>query len=653
MEDAIAIMFRKAIAEILDEEPTRCRDWGSVGDLLRQRFAGITSLVDAFLETERHQFKEKFKVRGVVNPQYLSREFGKRMVFLFLDARAISFRELQNLLKGLEGDVSCFNVYGDYDVVLKCIGAPEQIDEFAARDLRPRGADYRILSVEKVCIAGGLEVSDQPWLAPSQAVDLEKLNAVSKNFLIDIVSEEDRQAFLEQGLILGPVCIEDVGYTERSRALIGVTFLANFRRIPEFPSAVQGLSELGKISGLYQTAGEYSYLIEVIANDNKDLDVLTDSVGDLFNGVSGTTFVIARTVWDNWPSLSHVDIRLVDARSAAQEKLAEGVNGALAFLQDRELMQFQSFEPNRALSVLGLVQRLKDIDLSFLDDKDIFRGDADKNIASRFHFALDQFKSGTIGGAWEQIDSAMTSAGTALEGILKIGLSYTVNALFERKFEPRLRSRLNLPKGWWSDESRLTLEKILNRYAVWNEDDVLGSLFKFPPEVMINAPFFAEIRNRASHYSSTAIIEGLVVAEDAIFHAVRIAREVYERVLCQKNISEIQQERFELALVAAARSKDEQALQMLLENDRINVRVNEAVRNARSRLLEEGIDLRRAFELIEARGLPDKSPEDPERWTIEKIKKKWQDSGERTIGDLPNQVWTALWRVLEKVIEDL
>jgi len=396
MEDAIAIMFRKAIAEILDEEPTRCRDWGSVGDLLRQRFAGITSLVDAFLQTERHQFNEKFKVRGVVNPQYLSREFGKRTVFLFLDARAISFRELQNLLKGLEGDVSCFNVYGDYDVVLKCIGAPEQIDEFAARDLRPRGADYRILSVEKVCIAGGLEVSDQPWLAPSQAVDLEKLKAVSENFLIDIVSDEDRQAFLEQGLILGPVCIEDVGYTERSRALIGVTFLANFRRISEFPSALQGLSELGKISGLYQTAGEYSYLIEAIANDNKDLDVLTDSIGDLFSGVSGTTFVIARTVWDNWPSLSRVDIRLVDARSAAQEKLAEGVNGALAFLQDRELMQFQSFEPNRALSVLGLVQRLKDIDLSFLDDKDVFSGDADKNISSRFHFALDQFKSGTM-----------------------------------------------------------------------------------------------------------------------------------------------------------------------------------------------------------------------------------------------------------------
>jgi len=655
MNEIFAAEIRKTVAEILDQNPLRCNDWPKVQEILRERFTDQPDIVEEFLQEEGQELQRYFTLRGAVHPAYLSRIYSKKTFFLLLDARAIPYPRLQELLKTLRGDVSWYNVYGDKDVVLKCMGAREQVIRFAKETLKTNLVDCDIIEVNEVHRCWGIDIPPRPSIQELKQVEPPRLLPLLKGFN----SDDDQgyhQELRDKNILLGPVVIEDTRYTHRIRALVLIGWVGFWKEKSRFPEALRNLDRDDlQITALYGSSEpDCPFLVEIISRDAHDLDMLTDEIAGVHESVRPRTLVIARTVSDPWPTLESVDISFHNARLLAEEAANRGLRDIFDRLSEGTLEAIHRLQPTESLAVIGLVGRLRRIDLSFLQDPDVFSSPSASAIPEKFQFARTEVEAGALEGNYARIDSAMTQLGSALEGILLLALRHLYHELFgDWRFEPRIRGRLNLEPGWWEKDTVHTLGELKEIYARWSRDKVLKQLFPIDKRLVQRIDFCKRMRDRASHFGHKSLAEDLVPAEDAVLQGALLAKEIYNTILRPEKLGKIPEERFVSALVSVIKDKDNQSLPLLLKNDKLDVPINRIVTEVRGKLASEGMDLEWVIKIVDEKEIMKKGDvKEEEKSAFAELREKWQHSGKKALEELPDRVWSSAWKVIQHALTE-
>ena len=581
MEELIrSFIYRRAIKMMMkagDSAPQ------AIAESIAQFEEDYPGLLTGSLRAEIMALSATIKEQAILNPYWMADEFGKRLHFLFLDARELSYTRLQDLLVDIRGDIMQFNVYGDFDVVLRIWDTPESVSAFVKELERNQWIRTILLGVKGIFqFHGHQEIQESYEPIPNDYYPA--INTLSANIHDPSVDRAILSRLSDANIIVGRRVEEDTSVSHRIRALIGISALRRRQLLPGLlfreVSRLKDYQENG--ISFYQTSGDFEYLLTFIADDQMQLDRLTDALNEIDGALITATFVVARLAFERTPSAEQAQVEITDIQKHIK-RIGSFITSDLFEANTKAASDVSTQSPGEALALTGLLARLRAIELDLLALAAFSKAEGYEIVKEQAESAVNLCRRAILHKDQNELEASIVSMARAVEGALKLALTRLVRRLFPGRNTRLVSSLLGLGRKeqWWKADSTVTLGELLTALRRWRERTALDALWHVPQQLLDALAEIHAYRNPASHFKSPSrllqesFVDLATRYVSTHLSAVATMRYLLEQIIEQDAISQVSSQEYGAAVSASVDEKNFQLARALLSNTVLRIPQNE------------------------------------------------------------------------------
>jgi hypothetical protein len=268
--------------------------------------------------------------------------------------------------------------------------------------------------------------------------------------------------------------------------------------------------------------GPYTFILELITGDPKDLDVATDKISFSYSGewggVETSTFIIAKAD-ERLPVLSKKESLVPAGVYETYVNYVERIEKLFVpDLSKDQALVYSKVPPRKQHFLISSLDDLTSMDLSDLENED----------RHRFDESLQNFAIGCILDDKPKIESSINLVSSSIEKTCRKSLVKLVNTFFLGDFS-RAHTELSLAnKEVW----KFTLGQCYESFQHWNKS-MYKNLFVFPENILSFVTDFLKVRNPIVHGTPRWIDIDSMIREvkDAIFKGMKCVSWLQKNVL--------------------------------------------------------------------------------------------------------------------------
>ena len=461
--------------------------------------------------------RQGFRPVIVPNPTFWRRKLHKRFSFLAVESPADRYEPLLQLLESFP-NTSHYVCYSDIDVLIRALGEEEELEQLVEY-ISQRGFSVRAYAVERIPIFYGFPVNQSQSFA-TPVIGPEEIDRLLCQ-PADEVSPEIKASLKEGGLILGTIYREDHQLTGRLRAFVAVKLRDSLK--PEtrsrFEAALLEINprEIRKrlsepLVSVYDCAGaRFSYLIELICDDEGQLDELTDYIQRLHEAVYDTyTMIVAKYVdkairySDTKHDRAQNYFLLSDISQKELQPLLENIRKQFSVEVLTAFIDAPSELRLQALQLYGELKRIEEKQTS----ASLFKEFVEPLLKSVLKKRVGETKSVGLGLVRDVIEQRHSEVAKLIVNNVFAGTP----ELFQSELKMSNVSHWKWGLGVWGEQV----------YDRWNKHSLFGKIMQVPEDVLWSLQVLGRARNAFAHSRDSDFDETVQKVRETWYHGAGV-----------------------------------------------------------------------------------------------------------------------------------